>query len=229
MSKPKSPIKKASLNGSNYIVVDHFDGQHCSNINGLLSLQCWLASSNLSSKVLIVEPVITDTKFHMPYSLTSDVSSTLKFSDFFDLEYFNDASNAVGYPSLATLDDFYTFASKNMTYVKTYNPNAPHSHVHDLNAKMKWSAKGKDCGAWNRLANNHIFQSKAFCIKHIMNAPLGFFGQTFSPLNIFSHEDISHKETILIQHWDSLFTQKIHNANVCHILQTRSSYVQVQR
>ena len=197
----KLPIKQPSYNRNSFFVVHHFDGQHGANINALFSLKCWLGSFNLSSKVLIVEPVITDTVFHMPYSL-SNVSSTLRFSDFFDLEHYNNVSEAIGYPRMATLDKFYRFASKSVTFVQTYNPIGSNTHIQDLTARMEWSTKGSDCRAWNQVTwHLQVLESKGFCIKHVMKAPLGFWGQTFSPLDIFSREDLSEGESVLIEKW----------------------------
>ena len=104
-----------------YVVVLKLSGQQGSAMSSLSVLQCTLGS--FYNHFYIVEPYFDDY-----FVGTNDT----KFSSIFDFDFFNVESRKVGYPEMATLDEYQQLSPKNIIYVIVKEKGR---------ASVVWSAK----------------------------------------------------------------------------------------
>ena len=99
------------------LFVDHCSGQQRAGIQALMSLQCWAASFKLPIRIL--EPIFNDTVFvSAPHERGITLpKQSMRFSDLFDMQHFNRISESIGYVSVGTREDFFTFAPRDVIYV----------------------------------------------------------------------------------------------------------------
>ena len=102
-------------------------GQQASGVQALFSLQCNAKYNDLP--LAILEPVIPVNEFKAmpPMKLTATTNtplsdgfmnhSVIKFSDVFDLYYFNMVSNQINYAQLITRDLFFVTAPQKIVLV----------------------------------------------------------------------------------------------------------------
>ena len=101
-----------------YIVSNAYSGQQGSGVRALLSLQCWAASFQLP--MYIVEPYIER------YSLSTrlkhdDITNPTKFSDYFNMDHFNNVSMQENLPPLVSWEIFIDDAPRNAIVALIHN------------------------------------------------------------------------------------------------------------
>ena len=112
-----------------YTIVLYLAGQQASGIQALLSLQC--QAKHLGLPLTILEPVIPVTEFKaMPPSPDADEEeqksndvvnhSVMKFSDIFDMSYFNELSSRLNYAQLSERDFFFETAPRRIVFVNIH-------------------------------------------------------------------------------------------------------------
>lgn len=105
--------KRTTARNHGYIAALNYVGQQGSGAQVLLSLQCMVSSFDLP--MFVPEPIFTDTKFCT--FAPNETKETIRFSDVFDIDNFNDVSKALGYPLLATREEFRSLAPKDLIFV----------------------------------------------------------------------------------------------------------------
>ena len=96
-----------------YLMVLRYGGQQGSGVSGITSIQCW--AGNIGLPIRIVEPVISTTE--IVFSLRAESTEFMEFSEYFDLEYFNNASRAAGYAEVVPRKTFLEANSKNVVII----------------------------------------------------------------------------------------------------------------
>lgn len=101
-----------------FIVANGYSGQQGSGVRALVSLQCW--ASSFSLPMYIVEPYIE--KYSLGSRLKSkELKGVMKFSDYFDIDHFNNASIEEGTPPLISVEHFTEKAPRQTIVVRLHN------------------------------------------------------------------------------------------------------------
>lgn len=155
-----------------YVVGMIYSGQQVAGIQALMSLQCFIGSLGLP--MLILEPVITSTKFGSYHSIDNQ-SLLTSFSDIFDITHFNIVSENAGLVSLVTTKDFVIDAPKIAILVVTRHKPSYGQHKHLNSLSVIWSSEQKSqCYQLNNNSMHnlrHFTQSGGFCIKRVVSFP----------------------------------------------------------
>ena len=180
-----------------------YSGQQASSIKALTSLQCWVASFNLS--MYILEPIMNNTMF---FSIPPNrYDSYLSFSDLFDIQHFNRLSESSGYASMRTREEFFSHAPRNAIFVKPGPMNLP--------TRVIWEADYKRDGhhnCYNMLESIEALQKLAkehnFCFVRILEAPYNRVRMAISDKEVrevvFGDQAPQHITLIFIR-WQSPF------------------------
>ena len=99
-----------------YVTALTYSGQQGAGIQALTSLQCWATSFNLP--VQILEPIMYKTNFLS--FLKEDKNGTfMRFSDFFDVEHFNQVSRSIGFQvPIGKREDFFSNAPREVIFIR---------------------------------------------------------------------------------------------------------------
>lgn len=105
--------------GPGFVMTLEYTGQLVAGLRGLRSQQCWISSFRLP--LVIVEPFLSNSSLRNSYDLWSQHSSSgsnnMRFHDIFDLNYFNEQSNASGQSPLVSWEHFHAFAPRKIIVV----------------------------------------------------------------------------------------------------------------
>ena len=136
-----------------YVVTLRYTGQQGTGIQALMSLQCFIGSLNLS--MYILEPSMTRTSFGSSMSQIHN-SSSLKFSDMFDVTHFNEASRTMGFAEIRSESEFQMNAPKDVILVESFRSiESP--------VTLVWTSKDKgDCYSDQRVPNG-------YCIRRVVS------------------------------------------------------------
>ena len=122
-----------------YLLTLHYAGQLVAGVKGLLSQQCWISSFNLP--LAIVEPFIINS--HLGHSLDlwhtfQNQTSVLRFSDAFDVSYFNGPSSESSQPTVKTWKEFLQTAPREIVLVTIRSPYRSECLLYKANRPTKW-------------------------------------------------------------------------------------------
>lgn len=120
---PHNALQRVKRERNGYVLTLDYTGQQSAGVRGILSQQCWIASFKLPLR--IVEPLCSDSRLVNRAELWHNLSESrrlqLRFSDFFDLEHFNELSRNVGSPLLGTWEEFLERAPRRIIAVTINN------------------------------------------------------------------------------------------------------------
>ncbi len=85
-------------------------------LKNLFDLQCWASTVNISKVVMPAIEAYDKSVFHFGLS-----ESSFRFTDLFDLEYWNSMSLSLGYATLVSQQHFLQHASREIVYVQILN------------------------------------------------------------------------------------------------------------
>ena len=155
-----------------YVIVMDYCGQQGAGIQALISLQCFIGSFNLPMKIL--EPVITSTKFESYYNRDNH-SSSIAFSDMFDIVHFNSVSRSDGLASLAPKEEFMEHAPKAVILVivaKHPSPNIQYKGVNNIWSSQTTSLcyqSDNTSLSLNIVSSAKLLIQDGFCIKQVVS------------------------------------------------------------
>ena len=171
-----------------YVVAESLCGQQGAGIQALMSLQCWAASFSLPIRIL--EPLLSNTTFVSIASAKHPKSTFLRFSDLFDIQYFNRISASLGYAVLGTREDFFTAAPRDVIFVEMKKVEKNTSMDQRI-PQVVWTADSKQNGDHNCYqfrgmhAQMEQLTKEHFCIIRIIKA-----AQSVQNSYIFSDKDL---------------------------------------
>ena len=147
-----------------YIIANGYSGQQGSGVRALVSLQCW--ASSFSLPVYIVEPYIEE------YSLASrlkskDLTNVMKFSDYFDINHFNNASLEEGTPPLISVEHFIKKVPRQTIVVWLHNDYSCRKKPHPKFQVLEESNGVGKCCSSEWLHNWQMREAK-FCVVKVV-------------------------------------------------------------
>ena len=147
-----------------YIIANGYSGQQGSGVRALVSLQCW--ASSFSLPVYIVEPYIAASSLASRLK-SKDLTNVMKFSDYFDVDHFNNVSLEEGSPPLISVEHFIERAPRQTIVVRLHKINACRKKPHPEFQVLKESnGVGKCCSSvW--LHNWQMSEAK-FCVVKVV-------------------------------------------------------------
>lgn len=158
-------LENVGEESAGYIIVFVYSGQQGSGMRALLSLQCWAASFSLP--VHIVEPFIERSTFTMRVE-TKNISSLMRFSDFYDIKHFSNVSYKNGLPSVVPWENFIRYASKNIVVV-TVSSDPASCQDHNSSEVVEDLGDGGQCShSQEWLLNSRLFAEVDLCVVRVV-------------------------------------------------------------
>ena len=147
-----------------YIVANGYSGQQGSGVRALVSLQCW--ASSFSLPMYIVEPYIE--RYSLGSRLKSkELKDVMKFSDYFDMDHFNNASIEEGTPPLISVEHFIEKAPRQTIVVRLHNDYTCRKKRHPEFEVLEESRGMGRCCSSDWLHNWQMNEAK-FCVVKVV-------------------------------------------------------------
>lgn len=222
-----------------YVVGLSYSGQQGAGIQALTSLQCFIGSFNLPMRIL--EPLIGSTKFESYHSL-GDLSSSVSFSDMFDIVHFNHISERAGLASLAPIEEFTKDAPKTgiLVVVKRESSNSQNSNVNLIwsspnNMSMCYQLN-EHMYSMNVMSTLKSFIDTGFCIKRVVVLDVsqknGHSNAIFTEIelynSVFGHFP-PRSITLIFSEWRTpwyVTNSRLKNPTECHNMKEKSKKAQ---
>lgn len=209
-----------------YIVaLGYGEGYHGRGSAGLINLQCWVQSFNLSMHV--VEPMICESYYS---GLPINGHTCLRLSEIFDVNHLNkeiDQTNS--FKPMAMWNDFLEKAPRNIVFVKFIKlsrNDKPGSYVN-------WDVRGlqsKDQNSCKQIEDlQHFFKNKSFCVVKFVSTVLDsnypFTEEDF--YNVILKNWKQEEVTLIFNVWSLKYrirTTKADNPKFCQSVDQYSFY-----
>ena len=197
-----------------YVFVMRYNGQQGAAIQALLSMQCWVSTFNLP--MYILEPVMSGTIFvSFPHH---QEDTFLTFGDVFDIEHFNRMSESMGYALMASREEFFSNAPRNVIFV--------YPGSKDEISKVVWKADSKHGGKQKcykfeggRLL--HLAQEHSFCCVRIVQLQATgskMFMTDKEVQEVIFGDNLPQSVTLIFAKWQTTWyveREELDNPSVC--------------
>lgn len=202
-----------------YIMGLRYGGQQSGGVGSLASLQCWIKSFDLP--LLIAEPAVRHSKL-----FSTDLKG-LRFSDFFDIEKFNNLR--VGrkeFGQIAAWDHFLKHAPRSVVYVQI---NDPKDEDHSISQEWGTSVTIIDTDKCTLPPALQFLVPYKFCITQFVNFTIHgnspfITNKLYSPfppeqVHKYLFQQFQPEEvTVIVDHWLPMYcvpNSKLINPEIC--------------
>ena len=168
-------LQELALPKHGYVLTHRFSGQQGAGILALLSQQCWVGSFNLP--MYIVEPFFGNSVAvsRPPLPPEDNGTTLLRFSDYFDSEYFNSVSDTHGYARLASWEDFEQNAPRSLILVQVQmqSGNSDGNFVRSPGCEIVWEVNDTTASCYKekfRYTRKMLYLIRQnFCVVKVIN------------------------------------------------------------
>ena len=205
-----------------YVLTLRYGGQQTGTVGSLASLQCWIKSFDLP--MLVAEPAVRHSKFSGKHQ-----EGGLRFSDFFDIEKFNNLG--VGkreFGQIAEWDNFLEDAPRSIVFVQINDPKDEEYHsVHEQ--LWETSLTSMDTASCTLPPALQFLERYKFCITQFVNVTIrgknpfetDDLYSPFPPEQVHKYlfQKLQPEEvTLVIDHWLPMYcvpNSKLINPEIC--------------
>ncbi len=167
--------------------------QTTNGIKNMFDLQCWASSVHIRE---VVEPSIFSSASDGNGVLRFDVENTVRFRDYFDIDYWNNLNSNHGYSVLVSIEDFLENANRDLVYVQ-----------------IKYREKSSPCrtleemkgDSWFVFLKRYKFNITTECISVYLSIDHAhFWEEIFGP-----HHSSPGSKSVMFEEWRGISLQRI--------------------
>ena len=216
----ESPTWPRSKQEVTYVTVHKYMGQQGAGARDIASLQCFLMSlqKSMNHSFVLMEPYFKDN--HFAGSPNTTLTDALKFSDIFNMDYFNTVSRETGRTEMVTQEEFTAMGPGYTILIKLIEKP-------DGEAAILWKSDvaNPKCLNGEKIHKlEHSFSDKMdpkICVVQVVALPFNMANRQESPVKIRDIRDSIFKEwppqkvTLIIGWWGGYYYMPLESGLTC--------------